>query len=179
MHGPRGVDDEDDVFAVHRHAADRRVGDRPPIAQPEQSLHLLGELLLRREQAPLENLAHVRVLLGRRVLAADLGQVAPQSRDQRLLLRQLLDHRRQVALNDVGLAANLEQLLLQTCDQAVQVLARLLDGSWLADLRQHEQQHDGAESAADGVEEGETEALRVAAPASSAHAHGQSFDGLK
>ena len=89
--------------------------------------------------------------------------------------RELLALAHQLAGEDGGLAADLEQLALQPRDAALQVLARLLDGPRLAHADEGEEEDDGPEPAADAVEEREAEDLDVAArPAP----HGQSFEGV-
>ena len=109
LHAARGVDDEDDVLAVHRDAPDRRVG-RPLVGLLLllllQALHLLAELLLRRQQAPGDDVLDLGQLLARGVPALDAREVALQARHLEPLLRDLLLAAPQVAVEDGRLAAD-------------------------------------------------------------------------
>ena len=66
-------------------------------------------------------------------------------------------------LSTVGLAAQLEQLALQRVDLALEILFAALDDDGLADVGEHQQQDDGAEAAADAVEERQREDFEFAA----------------
>ena len=125
---------------------------RPLPALVEQALHLLGELLLRRQQPPLEDVLDLRQLLAAGEFAADGLEISAQARNVRLVLGELFAARLQAALEHQGLAPDFEQLRLEGGDAAVEVLPGVLDSPRFSDLGQHQQQHDGAEAAADHVE---------------------------
>jgi hypothetical protein len=85
-HGARGIDDEDDVFAVYRNSSDRIVFLAAETGA-EQAFHFIGQRLLRRGEPAFELIGDVRFLLGRVVLAFDVAQVALQSRNTAFLIR--------------------------------------------------------------------------------------------
>jgi hypothetical protein len=64
-----------------------------------------------------------------------------------------LDAPLQLAVQHVGLAAQIEQLPLQGIDLALEILLAALDDDGRPDVGEHQQQDDGAEPAADAVEE--------------------------
>ena len=176
-HAARRVDDEDDVLAVHRQAADRRVV-LAAVLRAEQPLHLLGQVLLRGDELALDVVRHLGVLARGFELPADRAQVATQPRNLQLLLRELDPARLELAVQHLAGAAYLDQFLLQLEHEPLQVLARLLDHHGLAHLGEHEQQDHRAEAAADRVEERQAEHLDVA-PAEPRAPHGQSLAGLR
>ena len=68
-----------------------------------------------------------------------------------------------LAVQHVRLAADLEQLPLQVVDLLLEVLLAALDDHGLAHVGEHQQQDDGAEAAADAVQEGQREDFEFAA----------------
>ena len=135
---------------------------------PEQALHLVGQRLLCGSQPALQLIGDVRFLLGRVELAAHVAQVALQPRDALLLVRQLDLLRLQVAVQDVALTLDVDQLVLQFQQLLLQVFLRLLDFR-RAHVAEHQQQHDRAEAAGDAVQERDAEDLGFAAFDSSCH----------
>ena len=156
---------------------DRRVG-RPPVGLlllPLQALHLLGELLLRGEQPPGDDVLHLGELLARRELALDVREVALQAGHLQPLLRDLLLAAAQVAVEDGRLPADRRELLLEPGEKPREVLLRALERRRLPHLVEDEEQDDRPEAAAHHVEEREAEHLeRSPLPPS----HGQALDGV-
>src|SRR5262249_27007551 len=101
-------------------------------------------------------------------------EVAGEVRETHLFLLQLFEPALQLAVEQLRLAAYVLQLRVELLNLPVQVLAAFFDLDRLAVLRQHEQQDDRAETAANAVEEREAEHLDGA----TAQLHGQSFDGM-
>ena len=119
---------------------------------------------------------HLGVLGRRRELPFQRGKVPLEPRDPLLRLGELLALAAQLAVEDRGLAADLEQLLLQLGDDLAQILLDLLEEHRLRRLREHEQQDDRAEAAADAVEDRQAEHVEIALLALP---HGQSLAGQK
>ncbi len=178
LHAARGVDDEDDVLAVHGDAADRRVGG--PLVGPRRSLllqplHLLGELLLRGQEAPGDDVLDRGELLARRVAALDPREVAREPRHLEPLLRDLLLSPPQLAVEDGRLPANRRELLLEPREEPREVLLRPLERRRLPHLVEDEEQDDRPEAAAHHVEERQAEDLeRPPLPPP----HGQALEGV-
>ena len=174
-HAARGVDHEDDVLAVDRDPSHQRLIDRTSFRLLLETHHLGGQLLSRGHESTLDDVADFRLLIGRRKLTLDSRQISSQARDLLVVLRQLLLATDQLSVDDRRLATDLEDLLLQPSNQGVELDPRLFDRPGLADLTQHQQQHDRAEPTTDHVQERKTEALEPASPLA---AHGQSSDRL-
>src|SRR5690606_7596475 len=79
-HAARGVDDENDVFAVDRDAADRIVALATKTLS-QQALHFLGQRLLRSRQPAFQLLGYISVALGGSGLPADVPQTALHAPD--------------------------------------------------------------------------------------------------
>ncbi len=86
-HGARGVDDEDDVLAVYRDAADHGVGLTSYPALLEEAAHLVSQLLLGGQHAPLEDVLDLGELLAGGILTPNLREIAAQPGDVALFLR--------------------------------------------------------------------------------------------
>ena len=67
-----------------------------------------------------------------------------------------------LAIEHLGFAAQLEQLPLQVVDLPLEILFAALDDDGLTDVGEHQQQDDGAEAAADAVEERQREDFEFA-----------------
>src|SRR5207249_4297395 len=172
-HAGGSVDEEDDVFAVERNAADVRRA-RALSALRGQALHLLGEGLLPGHELALDDVGDRGILAAAGVAALDAAEIAGEARELAALALEGLATPHELAVELIGLPADYVQLLLEEPHLAAQVLAALLEHRGLADRGQHQQEDHGAEAAADRVQEREGEYLEAAAPAH----YGQSFDGM-
>ena len=177
LHAAGRVDDEDDVLAVDRDAADGLVD--AALESRAEALHLLRQALLRGRETALEDVRDRRVLRRGRVAVLEVAEPRAQMRELVALGRQDFRLARELAIQDLALAADGEELLLELRDDAVELLLRVLEGAHVARLRHDDEQDDGAEAAADDVQEGEAERLDLAALGARPRlAHGQSFAGL-
>src|SRR5690606_27466870 len=169
------VDDEDDVFAVDRDAADLVLVDRRAIVR-EEPLHLLGQLLLRLREAPGELRRDLGVVLAVHHLRANPRELPLELRDDRLLALHLIEHLITLALHDLRVLEDVLELLLVAHEQLLELGPAFLDPNRLEHLRDHQKQDHGSESAADAVDERKAHRLRLTAITFS-HAHGQSSAG--
>ncbi len=87
---------------------------------------------------------------------------------------QLVDLALELAIELIGFAADFVQLRFELLQLTAQPRATFLDLNRLAVFREHEQQDDRAEAAADAVEERQAEDLDRA----TRELHGQSFEGI-
>ena len=163
LHASRGVDEEDHIVAVHRDPADR-VGVDATTRPRRLGQPLVGllQFLVSGEQFVLDDVAHRRLLARGVELAAQCAHVARCTGQIEPLAFQQIDTSLQLPLQHLAVAADGEQLLLQAFDLRLEVLPRALDHERLPELRQHEQQDDRAEPAADHIEERQAEDLGLA-----------------
>ncbi len=172
-HARGGVDDEEDVFAVDGNPADGS-GRRPARPALQEALHLGRQRLIRGHQLSLDDVGDGRVLLAGGILSLDVREITRQARELLLVQIQRCDPAVQLSVELLGFPADQLQLHLQRADLSLEVRLALLELDRLTDFREHQQQDDGSEAAADAVQEREAEYLDVTA---AAH-YGQSFDGI-
>src|SRR5438046_3287797 len=111
-HAGGSVDDEDDVFAVERNAADVRRA-RALRALRDPALHLLGEGLLPGHQLALDDVGHRGILAAAGVAALAAAEIAGEARELAALALEGLATPHELAVELIGLPADYVQLLLE------------------------------------------------------------------
>ena len=129
----------------------------------EQALHLGRERLMCGDELGLDDVGDGGLALARLELTANLRQVAGERGGLSLLGSQDLRAALQLAVEHFGFAAQFEQLTLQVENLLLEILFAALDDDGLTDVGEHQQQDDGAETAADAVEERQREDFELAA----------------
>ena len=149
-HAAGGVDHEDDVFAVHRDTAHQIV--LAGGVHAHQALHLVGQRLFCGSKL----LGLLNALLGDAVRGVELplngGEFTPQIGDAVLNGRELLPFGVEIAIDHLGFAANLEELLLQVRDRQLLGHNGGFDGDGWRGICDQQQQDHRPEATGDHVE---------------------------
>ncbi len=161
LHGSGRINDEDDVLAVDRDAADGGVRLGPAITGAEQPSLLLAQGLSGLFELPLYDglgfqgealaFAHLARARERRL---KFGEASADLLELRLILPEFLRQ-------GPGFLAHGLQFGAALLDQSGKVGADLLDDHGLGDLDDHQEQDDGAEPAGDHVEKRHVEDVDV------------------
>ena len=151
-HAARGVDDEDDVFAVDRQAADGEVvSSLRRYCAPSSRFISSVSVLLRRDELVPRSGSEPPPPCGRTRTRRAASLRSPRSRAMRSSLLGELDSSATCSSRfSTSLVPRISTSSFWSFEHLrLQVLARLLDDDGLADLGEHQQQDHGAETAAD------------------------------